>query len=107
LCNRVIIIDHGKIVADDTPSNLSKNATQSFVYRLELKETLASIDIKDIAGAKKIEKLKGNTWLITGEKGKDIRENIFKFAVKNGYNVLALAQDSSKMEDVFHRLTQD
>lgn len=107
LCNRVIIIDHGKIVADDTPSNLSKNATQSFVYRLELKETLASIDIKDIAGAKKIEKLKGNTWLITGEQGKDIRENIFKFAVKNGYNVLALAQDSSKMEDVFHRLTQD
>jgi ABC-2 type transport system ATP-binding protein len=107
LCNRVIIIDHGKIVADDTPSNLSKNAAQSFVYRLELKESLPSIDIKSIAGAKKIEKLEGNTWLITGEKGKDIRENIFKFAVKNGYNVLALAQDSSKMEDVFHRLTQD
>jgi len=44
----------------------------------------------------------GDEW-----KSKDIRENIFKFAVKNGYNVLALAQDSSKMEDVFHRLTQD
>lgn len=107
LCTRVIIIDHGKIVADDTPSNLSKNTAQSFIYRLELKETITGEGLKKIQGAIQIERQTDTIWLITGEKGKDIRENIFKFAVKNGFNVLALSQESSKMEDIFHRLTHE
>jgi len=107
LCSRVVIIDHGKIVADDTPSNLSGNSGRSFVYRLEIKESVPFISKDDIPGAEKVEKLNNNTWLITAKKGNDIRENIFKFAVHKSYNVLALSQESSKMEDIFHRLTQE
>ncbi|MFA5419776.1 MAG: ATP-binding cassette domain-containing protein, partial [Bacteroidales bacterium] len=40
LCNRVIIIDHGKIVADDTPSNLSKNASSRLFIVLSLRNLL-------------------------------------------------------------------
>lgn len=107
LCSRVVIIDHGKIVADDTPSNLSGNSGRSFVYRLEIKESVPFISKDDIPGAEKVEKLSNSNWLITAKKGNDIRETIFKFAVHKGYNVLALSQESSKMEDVFHRLTQE
>ena len=107
LCNRVIIIDKGKIVADDTPANLSGNLSRSVVYRLEIKESVTSISAADIPGAEKIEKLNHNIWLITAKKGNDIRENIFKFAVTKGFNVLALSQESSRMEDIFQRLTQE
>jgi len=107
LCSRVVIIDHGKIVADDTPSNLSKTNVQAFVYRLELKEVIPMSELKAIEGVEKVDKQSDNTWLITGKKGLDLREKVFKFAVSKGYNVLALSQEASKMEDVFHRLTQE
>ncbi len=107
LCNRIVIIDHGNIVADDTPAELSSRSDKALVYRLEIKETIQSINTSEIEGASKAEKLNNNIWLITAKKGYDIRENIFKFAVKHNYNVLALSQDSNKMEDIFHRLTQE
>ncbi len=107
LCSRVVIIDHGKIVADDTPSNLSKSSAPSFVYRLELKEIIPVNELQAIEGVEKVDKQSDNSWLITGKKGLDLREKVFKFAVSKGYNVLALSQEASKMEDVFHRLTQE
>ncbi len=107
LCSRVVIIDHGKIVADDTPSNLSKSSAPSFVYRLELKEIIPVNELKAIEGVEKVDKQSDNTWLITGKKGLDLREKVFKFAVSKGYNVLALSQEANKMEDVFHRLTNE
>jgi len=47
-----------------------------------------------------------NQWILTSTSNKDLRENIFKFAVKNKFNVLSLSAEEQKMEDVFHRLTQ-
>jgi ABC-2 type transport system ATP-binding protein len=107
LCSRVIIIDQGKIVADDTPANLSKNSSQAFTYRLELKEAIDKKQLKTIEGVAQVDQVSETVWLITGKKGLDLREKVFKFAVSKNYNVLALSQESSKMEDVFHRLTHE
>lgn len=106
LCNRVIIIDKGCIVADDTPQNLSTNSKVSKAYRVEFKEKVSQQLLKNISGVEKITKLEDSVWLLYSVDNKDIRENIFKFAVTNKYSVLSLSVDEQKMEDIFQRLTQ-
>jgi len=106
LCDRVIIIDRGKIVADDTPNKLSKKNTKQIKYKVEFKEKIAKQLIEKIAGVSKAVNNEHNIWTLTSSNNKDIREDVFKFAVANKYNVLALSVEKEKMEDVFHRLTK-
>lgn len=106
ICDRVIIIDHGKIVADDSTTNLSGFSSSNLQFRVEFKETLDQNELKGIDNVSRVEKISGNTWLIEANSNKDIRENIFKFAVTKNYHVLSLSQNELKMEDVFRRLTK-
>ena len=106
ICNRVIIIDHGKVVADDIPKNLSNTGNKSTSYKVEFKEKVNKKLIESIAGVDKVVGLGKNEWILTSNSSKDIREDIFKFAVSNKYNVLSLAVEEQNMEDVFHRLTK-
>ncbi len=106
ICNRVVIIDNGKIVADDTPDNLSKKNQNNTTYKVEFKEKITKDLIEKINGVNKVVNLGNNCWIMTSVNNKDIRENVFKFAVANNYNVLSLSVEKDKMEDVFYRLTQ-
>ncbi len=106
LCSRVIIIDQGKMVADDTPSNLSKNDTKNTHYKVEFKEKVSKKLLESLDGVIKVKNIGANQWLLTSKGKYDLRENIFKFAVKNKFNVLALSMEDQKMEDVFQRLTK-
>jgi len=105
LCNRVIIIDHGKIVADDTPEYLSKQGNKSTSYKVEFKEKVNRQKIENISGVSKAIHLGDNIWIISAKENKDIREDIFKFAVANKFNILSLAIEEHRMEEVFQRLT--
>lgn len=105
LCNRVIIIDHGKIIADDTPKNLSKINKSTTSYKVEFKEKVEQNTLENISGVAKASNSSGNIWILTSKNNKDIREDIFKFAVSKKLNVLSLSVEEQKMEDVFQRLT--
>ncbi len=106
LCNRVIIIDKGNIVADDTPDNLSRQERKSTSYKVEFKEKVSSRLLQSITGITRVNNLDKNEWLLISNSDKDLRESIFKFAVKNNLNVLSLSLEEQKMEDVFQRLTR-
>ena len=106
ICNRVIIIDHGKIVADDTPDNLSKKDNKISVYKVEFKESVNKQLLEKIPHINKVVDMGQNHWALSSSGENDLRETIFKFAVKNKFNVLSLSMEESKMEDVFQRLTR-
>ena len=105
ICNRVVIIDQGKIVADDATANLSGLSVSNMQFRVEFKELVHEKKLLEIIDVSRVEKIAENTWLIESEGKKDIREQIFKFAVNNNYNVLSLSQNELKIEDVFRKLT--
>lgn len=105
LCNRVVIIDKGNIVADDTPKNLSINKNEIRSYKVEFKEIINKDLLYKIEGIAKVENIGDNLWKLTSKGSEDMRENIFKFAVANKLNVLSLSMEEQKMEDIFHRLT--
>ncbi len=107
VCDRVVIIHKGKVVADDEVELISRKVASYNSYRLELKEKVPAESFREIPGITFAEALSETEWILHAEKGEDIREQIFKFAVSNGLNILSLSKNKEKMEDVFHQLTKD
>jgi ABC-2 type transport system ATP-binding protein len=106
ICDRVIIIDRGVIVADEEKSKIYsviKNPKQivSVEFDRSIDEHLLSI----IPGIKAIRLINGKTWLIEAEGEEDIRPGIFRFAVNNNLTVLSLQRQENNLEEVFRHLT--
>lgn len=106
VCNRIVIIDQGKIVADDTTNALSNLADSTAQFKVEFKEAIKAEQLKKIKYVSKVTKLNNTIWILETKDNKDIRQDIFQFAVANNFNVLSLSQSEQKMEDVFRRLTK-
>lgn len=105
MCNRVIIIDRGKIVADDRTENLSNITNTALSFKVEFKESINLNLLKNKGFVASVKSVKNNTWIVVSKNNIDIREDIFKFAVENNYNVLSLAQIEHSLEEFFHKLT--
>ena len=107
VCNRVVIINKGKLVANEEVGLLSRKATVGGSYRLELKERVTIERFHEIPGVAFAEALSETEWVLHAESEKDIREDIFKFAVANGLSILSLLKNKEKLEDIFQLLTKD
>lgn len=105
VCDRVIIIDKGRIVADDSTQNLSAASLGSYRVRVEFNKKVNAPEIKKIKGVEEVIHLSGNLFEITGSKD-DVREHIFQFAVEKGLVVLSMQQVGKGMEEVFQQLTR-
>lgn len=105
VCDRVIIIDKGRIVADDTASNLSKLTGNRLRFRVEFKERINREELLKLPFVETVKNLNTKEWLLETKDNKDIRQEIFNFAVKKHYNVLSLNMEEQGMEDVFRGLT--
>ncbi len=104
ICDRVIIVNHGKIVANDKAANLT-NYKNKQVIRVEFSKSVASNILTSIAGVSEVKKVSDTTWLIASNADTDIRKNIFDFAVGNDNSVLTVQKEEERLEDVFKRLT--
>ncbi len=107
VCDRVVIIHKGKVVADDKVELISRKAVSSNSYHLELKEKVPEESFMKITGIAFAEALSETEWLLHADTEMDLREEIFKFAVANGLNILSLSKNKEKMENIFQLLTKD
>jgi ABC-2 type transport system ATP-binding protein len=106
ICDRVIIIDKGKIVADETSDSIKKTkGAKSTTIVVEFDREVQAELLKKIEGALKVEHHKENIWLIQNEADNDIRSNIFNFAVENKLAVLSMQKQEKSLEEVFKMLT--
>ncbi len=105
VCGRVVIIDKGRVVADEATGKLGKLGERKLRFRVEFKEKIEAKVLTQLPFINKVNLVEENQWLIEAAENKDIREDIFKFAVANNYNVLSMIQEELKMEEVFRRLT--
>jgi ABC-2 type transport system ATP-binding protein len=106
ICDRAIIINHGKIVADDKTANLLKGLTNVKVLTVEFDKPANIKKILTVDGIESAEKLSGNSYVLKSTSGSDIRQTIFKFAVDNGLAVLTMNMQEQKLEEVFRSLTK-
>ncbi len=105
MCSRVVIINHGQIVADQSIEEFAASKTFGLRYKLELKETITAALLLEIPFVQKVEPVSGKEWIIASEEGKDIRESVFKFAVAQNLNILSFSRIEQKMEEIFRELT--
>lgn len=102
ICDRVIIINKGVIVADDKLSNLiGKNHFNEL--RLEIKEIVKK-DIFD--GIDNIKQLNANTWLFITDDADRLKRKLIEIMLRKNLNIISLQSETAgSLEDIFRRLT--
>lgn len=106
ICNRVMIINRGEIVADDSASALARrmNASSSVVL-LELDGEVQVSDLEKLRGVQSVRSVGPKRWELEVSGSGDIRKEIAQWAQNAGHLVLALQESERKLEDVFKALT--
>jgi ABC-2 type transport system ATP-binding protein len=106
ICDRVIIIDKGRIVADDTASSLRSRQHEQEVIEVEFDRSPAANELLSLIGVRHARRKEGHTWLIAHDSGTDVRPAVFEFAVKHGLKVLGMQKSERGLEEVFKELTR-
>ncbi len=106
VADRVIIINKGKIVADDSTGNLQNLIGNEIIITAEFKQNIDRSLLGNIRGVKSFEQSKDGKWKIVSENQKDLREEIFNFAKAKDLTLLSLYKEESSLEDVFKQLTK-
>ena len=105
ICDRVIIIDQGKLVADDPIERLQSRLRGEVVLTLEFDGSIANEDLLKIKNVNRVEALGANRYRVfTAAKG-DPRPEIFRYAVDQKKVLLGMHRDELSVEDVFRQLT--
>ncbi len=105
ICDRVIIIKQGKIVADDKAEDLQFEENKQVVY-VEFEGDFSKNQLKKMSGITTVENVGENAWLIESDNSVDLRKFIAQFAQKNNLLVLTLRKEEKTLEEVFKELTK-
>jgi len=105
ICNRVIIINQGKIVADKEEKDMLSSESNLSVLKLEFSQKIEVARLISIEGISSAKSISNNTFLVAHQKDIDVRKAIFKFAVDTDNSVLTIQKEERKLEDVFKELT--
>ena len=106
VCNRVIIINKGKIVADGEIGEIkSGTLLRNQIVIAEFNAPVSPERLMQIKGVSRVAELE-NKWEFESKGGEDIRPALFKFAVDNQYTLLTLQEKQQNLESVFHELTK-
>jgi len=105
ICDRVIIINKGVIVANDKLSNLQKSNTEDHVVIVQFKENIDQNVFKDLNGITSITKLETGNWKLKTNNPESVRKQIFELSLKNNLNIISLSEESNSLENIFRNLT--
>lgn len=103
ICNRIIIINNGTIVANEAAGTMMKRQEKK-VVSIEFANPFLA-DFKTLSGIDAVEKISDSHFLIGFSGDKDPREALFHFAVENNNPLIGLSMERRNLEEVFKELT--
>lgn len=106
MCDKVIIINKGKIVADDTVETLGQYKKGSSAVVVEFDKKPNVNELKRINGVERVEELGDNKYRLVTKGTDDIRAEVFRYAVEKELAVLTLNKEEASVEDIFRELTK-
>ena len=106
ICDRVIILNKGEIVADNTSDNIrkSQNSNEQTIY-VEFNSEIKPELLEEIESITKVQNVSVKEFLIAGNSKDDIREKIFTFATNNKMTILTIQKKEETLEQAFRKLT--
>lgn len=107
VCDQVVIINKGLIVANDETKNLQAAALQQVTYVVEFDQVIQKQVLLKIDGVIAAQVLADKSWVLQTNTLVDVRKNIFDFAVKNNLVLLSIQKEEEKLEDIFRKLTEN
>lgn len=107
MCDRVIIVNKGQIVANNETKTLQETLLENkYIITVEFDKPAVRNSLKSINHVHDAKNIKDNVWQLEVHGEKDIRPDVFQYAVQNGLAVLTLNREEQKLEDVFKKLTK-
>jgi len=107
ICDKVVIIHLGKIVADTSVEEITTFTAQERIVRVEFEQKVdEKALLSQIPTIKTIKNTKENIWEIRCQAEKDIRADIFRVAAQNNWTILEIKQEEKNLENVFRELTR-
>lgn len=109
ICDRVIIINKGSIVADDTLVNLQRGNKERHIVIIHFKEAIDKKMLEQIKEVTKVEQAStsqetGN-WKLETNNPESVRKQLLTFAVAHNLNIVSLQTEGHSLEEVFRSLT--
>ena len=105
MCDRVIIINKGKIVADDTLVNLQKGKTEDHFVIVSFKENIPVDRFKNLKDVTNVEQLETGNWKLKTTNPEGLRKQLMELSLQNNWNIVSLQSESSSLEEIFRSLT--
>ncbi|MCX6313285.1 MAG: gliding motility-associated ABC transporter ATP-binding subunit GldA [Sphingobacteriales bacterium] len=106
ICERVIIISKGKIVADDTVQNLQKNKAGKPVLTVHFKENIPEHILSNIPQVSSAMVQENGSWKLAVTDAEAVRKQLMELSLKNNWNIVSLQSENNSLEEVFRNLTQ-
>lgn len=105
LCDRVIVINKGEIVADDKLDHILKARGSTSVIIVQFERPVNIEQLKTLRGVKEVQALEGFTFKVISDGIVDLRPEIFRFATDNNVSLIGLKQEENSLENIFRDLT--
>ncbi|MBL7761817.1 MAG: gliding motility-associated ABC transporter ATP-binding subunit GldA [Chitinophagaceae bacterium] len=106
ICDRVIIINRGQLVADDNLSNLQKGNKEKHIVIVQFKETIDKGLLEKLNGVESVEGPVAASYKLQTAAPELVRKQILELALQHNLNIVSLQSESQSLEDVFRTLTQ-
>ncbi|MEO5561958.1 MAG: gliding motility-associated ABC transporter ATP-binding subunit GldA [Chitinophagaceae bacterium] len=104
ICDRVIIINKGNLVANDTLVNLRKQSSSNIV-KVSFKEEVPDSVLQQLPTVKSIHKPDANNWQLATDNPDLLRKQILELALQHNLNIVSLQNENQSLEEVFRSLT--
>ncbi|MEJ7768139.1 MAG: gliding motility-associated ABC transporter ATP-binding subunit GldA [Chitinophagaceae bacterium] len=105
ICDRVIIINKGRLVADDKLSTLRRHHKNSHIVLVEFKESLHRSLLEKMEGIDQVEEMRSSCFKLSTVDPELVRRQLLQLAVSQNLNVVSLQSESHSLEEIFRELT--
>ncbi len=105
ICDRVVIINKGKLVADDTLSVLRNQSAGNHIVKVEFKETVDAGLLQSLQGVESVNKVNDTEWELICTHVNDVKRLLLELSLRHNLNIVSLQSGEQRLEEVFRNLT--
>jgi ABC-2 type transport system ATP-binding protein len=105
LCDRVIVINKGEIVADDKLDRILQSQGNNVVILVQFEKEVDANHLKSLPGVTEVEVMDEFKYRVIASGSVDLRPEIFRFAADNNLSLIGLKQEENSLENIFRDLT--
>lgn len=107
ICDRVVIINRGRLVANDTLSNLRRQSANSEVLKVSFRESLEPAWLERLSSVQAVNKLSTYEWELTCTDAQEAKRQLLELALQQHLNIVSLQSGGQSLEEVFRSLTNN